>query len=1110
MSLLSGNGGYVDLLGQNNTSLLIDVDELIVNDSIELKYATPNKNLVVDADKKVITEDKDTIVGTTNQVIVNQVGRQFTLSLPQDIATDSQVEFKTLDVNDIYIPPVPVFGSPTASGIWFGTTKNKGIVGDAFKLGILINGSIDYNFSTSSFTPTFSYANLGRPFDDESWETLYCRKIGSSSYRVNDIYGKTIDVETKIIPTATNTVDIGENAKRIKDYYGKTIDIDTKLIPTATNTVDIGENAKRIKDYYGKTIDIDTKLIPTTTNTVDIGENAKRIKQYYGKNIDLGLSTTPTTIQIAFASTLNNVLSTTDNTNDTTKTNSSGRIFSRQGALSTVKLDFTKLANDMEFVIYVNTLWGNRIFAGIVSDEWSMGGSFLNNANSYMVIHLTAIKDRAFFRSGGGANNNQVLSTDIPLQTNANNRGKQYSYKYKITTLGVLTLEYSSNYGNTYNTVYLNGTTNPYTKNLNTTDKYHFVCYDDFTSQSFMRTQISGTFNEAGSLTGELKLKYLDTDKNLVIDNNNNVVVEDRDTIVGTANQVIVNQVGRQFTLSTPQDIATTSAVTFSTVNTGQGNNELYAMDQNVRTTDPVSFESVQADIKTFVIESIATPNSFINLTATNINMAIGGNPNKIEITNTDINNNFNATDTHLIIHSENNSYRNGIAFTRANNNFVGRFYRTNGINGNISIAVGNDPLISNLNQVLTFDTQDFKIILNQLSAYNVLFLDADKKITGLTLGEDEVLVGRSGNTPIAQTKDTFYELHQNQLGSKIDPLKTASSIEIRAGGLGIRRTGTGRGRALCINSFKSPLNNGLNASGFDYRRRFGFEIIAETGVHICLGFCLESTFTNSPNDALTGDAGSWAYRIGNGDIFENGTNVASVASSTVGDVIEFEIFQQTSAPYRTSYQIIKNGIQILYTSGTLIPSGDYYPQIFDSDSTSSTLQVNLAQTFHGAHADITELETNRLKLNSIFYVNRNRFNTTEDTILISTSSNWTTIDISTSGTISGFSSLSNTRFEYLGYDAYFNISYIISMRPTNNTSPRQIGSVIYVNSTRIDKSGMWKQVKTDTESSLTYTGSTITQLTAGDKVQPRVINNTDTANLYIDSFKIQITPLHF
>ena len=56
--------------------------------------------------------------------------------------------------------------------------------------------------------------------------------------------------------------------------------------------------------------------------------------------------------------------------------------------------------------------------------------------------------------------------------------------------MGVLTLEFSSNFGSTYSTVFFNGTTTPYTQNLNTTDKYHFVCYDDFTSLSFMRAQI--------------------------------------------------------------------------------------------------------------------------------------------------------------------------------------------------------------------------------------------------------------------------------------------------------------------------------------------------------------------------------------------------------------------------------------------------------------------------------------------------------------------------------------------------------------------------------------------------------------------------------------------
>ena len=41
------------------------------------------------------------------------------------------------------------------------------------------------------------------------------------------------------------------------------------------------------------------------------------------------------------------------------------------------------------------------------------------------------------------------------------------------------------------------------------------------------------------------------------------------------------------------QNVRTTDAVTFSSVNTGQGANELYAMNQNVRTTDNVTFTTV-------------------------------------------------------------------------------------------------------------------------------------------------------------------------------------------------------------------------------------------------------------------------------------------------------------------------------------------------------------------------------------------------------------------------------------------------------------------------------------------------------------------------------------
>ncbi|QQS44617.1 MerR family DNA-binding transcriptional regulator [Candidatus Roizmanbacteria bacterium] len=55
------------------------------------------------------------------------------------------------------------------------------------------------------------------------------------------------------------------------------------------------------------------------------------------------------------------------------------------------------------------------------------------------------------------------------------------------------------------------------------------------------------------------------------------------------------------------QSVATTDAVTFTTINTGQGANELYAMDQNVRTSDTVQFAGLQIGGTTPSITSIVS-----------------------------------------------------------------------------------------------------------------------------------------------------------------------------------------------------------------------------------------------------------------------------------------------------------------------------------------------------------------------------------------------------------------------------------------------------------------------------------------------------------------------
>ena len=72
---------------------------------------------------------------------------------------------------------------------------------------------------------------------------------------------------------------------------------------------------------------------------------------------------------------------------------------------------------------------------------------------------------------------------------------------------------------------------------------------------------------------------------------------------------------------NTDQDIATTSAVTFATVNTGQGANELYAMNQDVQTTDSVTFANVSATLNSVDYSALtqAEINQIANIDLTTI-----------------------------------------------------------------------------------------------------------------------------------------------------------------------------------------------------------------------------------------------------------------------------------------------------------------------------------------------------------------------------------------------------------------------------------------------------------------------------------------------------------
>jgi len=99
-------------------------------------------------------------------------------------------------------------------------------------------------------------------------------------------------------------------------------------------------------------------------------------------------------------------------------------------------------------------------------------------------------------------------------------------------------------------------------------------------------------------------------------------------SLVGTANQVTVTTSSPNvITFATPQDLATSSAFTVATLDTGQGANELYDMDQNVLTTSNVTFGNVTStahiQAATLTTSGLATLNSLSLGTA--LSVANGG-----------------------------------------------------------------------------------------------------------------------------------------------------------------------------------------------------------------------------------------------------------------------------------------------------------------------------------------------------------------------------------------------------------------------------------------------------------------------------------------------------
>ena len=100
--------------------------------------------------------------------------------------------------------------------------------------------------------------------------------------------------------------------------------------------------------------------------------------------------------------------------------------------------------------------------------------------------------------------------------------------------------------------------------------------------------------------------------------NKDNIESNDAD-ILALQNNVIDNDADiLALETKTPQSYKTTDPVTFASLNTGQGANELYGMDQDVKKADSVEFKSVYIDNQFIANGSSVTEGTIYSIAAAN------------------------------------------------------------------------------------------------------------------------------------------------------------------------------------------------------------------------------------------------------------------------------------------------------------------------------------------------------------------------------------------------------------------------------------------------------------------------------------------------------------
>ena len=288
---------------------------------------------------------------------------------------------------------------------------------------------------------------------------------------------------------------------------------------------------------------------------------------------------------------------------------------------------------------------------------------------------------------------------------------------------------------------------------------------------------------------------------------------------------------------------------------------------------------------------------------------------------------NFDGNNTDLIIKSDNNSYRNGIAFQRGNGNYSCRIFRNAGIdNADLIFSVGNtaDPI--NLSEAMRIDNETQKVtIQNDLEVTNDLKVLNDLTVTG-TLNAGSIGFTGISLTSITATDGCIDNLEIDTLAPK-NSTSVDNYVVMRSFNPPDNISNWMRYR-----SSVTPYSSGTVFSRFNSYHYFMYAANTDTtgitGGQTCDDANLSINFLNSSGTGLIGDDFKYSTRIlnlcPNGDLSINGILDSKGLTADTINGFSTNDLQQNKLGSKfdkdktgSEVTILKNGLGVFYSSTT-------------------------------------------------------------------------------------------------------------------------------------------------------------------------------------------------